>query len=163
MRQDLDALKQQVEGELTRRGFVVFHGIGRIDESRDAPVFWDTERHGDPSEFLDAAAGLGVKLIVYHDRPFQARQVEEAFEKLEATDLPREEKREMERTLRRLKEYVGFICLLELSFHHENRQYLFELAAPWFAEFVAVDDELDDALEETDDEAGPLGGYYSQN
>ena len=166
MRQDLDTLKQEVEQALAAHGFVVFRGEYRANEGL-GEIYWDTESQPQPLEFLQAAAALDVKLLVFHERRMTALMREEATEKLEAAQLPRDEYREMERTIRKLKDFDGFTCSLQLSFDFANNTYLYETRTSWYDEFLKLLDDLDDAFEGgedgPEDEPGPLGGYFSHN
>lgn len=165
MRQDLDTLKQEVETGLKEHDFVVFRGMFRGGEGL-GEIYWDTDRYPQPHEFLRAASTLGVKVMVFHDRALTAQMLGEAIEKLEALQMPRDEYREMERSIRKLEGYEGFTCSLQISFDFENNTYLYEARTSWYEEFLSLLDDLDDALDAggaPEDEPGPLGGYFSNN
>ena len=165
MRQDLDTLKQEVESGLKGHGFVVFRGQFRGGEGL-GEIYWDSDRYPQPHDFLEAAATLGVKVMVFHDRVLTDSMLTEAVEKLDALQMPRDEYREMERSIRKLEGYAGFTCSLQLSFDYENNTYLYEARTSWYEEFLSLLDDLDDALDAADgppDEPGPLGGYFSNN
>ena len=104
MRQDLDNLKRDIERHLQDGAYVVFHARSRFTDEA-LPILWDANLRADPAEFLETALSIGVKLIVFHHREFGTHVIDEALEKLEAAELPRERHREMERELRRLKGY----------------------------------------------------------
>jgi len=63
MRQDLDNLRKEIDRLLRDGAYVVYHSRSRVDETM-MPILWDTERHPDPSEFLDTALSIGVTLVV---------------------------------------------------------------------------------------------------
>ena len=161
MRQDLDNLKRDIERQLQDGAYVVFHARSRFTDEA-VPILWDASLHPDPGEFLETALSIGVKLVVFHHRDFPANIVEEAIEKLEAAELPRDRHREMERELRRLKGYEGFTSAIELSFDFDGRTYLYEATALWYDEYLDLLDDLDDAIEMTEGPP-PMGGYFSQN
>jgi hypothetical protein len=170
MKQDLNALKTEIEHAIVEKGLVLFRGLGRGDEPLSATIHWDTERYPDYAEFLAAAGALESKVIVFHDLAFSEDQIEEAAENLESVELPRDEYRDYERRLARLREYVGFTSVIELSFEHNADTYIFELIAPWYRDFLDLDDEIDaltgpsfDDDEDDEDEPGPLSGFYSKN
>ena len=164
MRHDLDTLKNEIDAAFAGGNFVVFHGLGREDAT--PPVRWDVEHYPDPKAFLDAATKAGVKMIVFHHREFQRGTVEETLDDLQTADLPREDQRDLERRLRKLSDYEGFTCTIELSFQSEGVVYMYETAAPWFDEFISIFDQIQDYLDAGEDEGGaepgPLG-YFSKN
>ena len=161
MRQDLDNLKRDIERQLDEGAYVVFYARSRFTDDVP-PILWDTGLRPNPAEFLETALSIGVKLIVFHHREFGARVLEEAFEKLESADLPRERFREIERELKRLKVYEGFTSAIELSFDFDDRTYLYEATAPWYDEYLDLLDDLDEAIE-MGEEPPPMSGYFSQN
>ena len=165
MRNDLDTLKNEIEAALAGTDFVVFHGYGR-EVDPPAPVRWDVEHYPDPTAFLAVAQKAGARIIVFHHREFVRGSVEEALEDLQSADLARDEQRDLERRLRKLHDYEGFTCSIELSFHADGVIYLYDTTTAWFDEFVSVIDQLEDALDSVDDdngsEPGPLG-YFSKN
>ncbi len=161
MKQDLDSLKREIEHQLHDGGYIVFHARSRFSEDF-SPILWDSALRPNPAEFFETALSVGVKLIVFHHREFGAQVLEEAFEKLEAADLPRERNREVERELKRLKDFEGFTCVIELSFDFDGRTYLYEATAPWYDQYLDLLDDLDDAVE-MGEEPPPMSGYFSQN
>ncbi|HBY63144.1 MAG TPA: hypothetical protein DEH78_25260 [Solibacterales bacterium] len=162
MKQNLDALKEEIQHYLETEGFVAFYGYPRQNETIPV-VRWDTAQHPDYHPFLQAAKLVDVKLVVFHASEFTPDLVDEALEDLEDADLPREEKRTLERRLRDLRVYEGFTYALDLSFDYQGRMYLFELETEWYQEFNEVLDEIDAAAPEDEEDAGPLGGYFSNN
>jgi hypothetical protein len=170
MKQDLNALKTEIEQAIVAKGLVLFRGLGRGDEALSAIIHWDTERYPAYEDYLAAAAALDSKIVVLHDLAFSGDQIDETAENLESLDLPRDEYRDYERRLARLREYAGFTCLIELSFEHNADTYVFELIAPWYRDFLDLDDEIDalagpsfDDDDDDEEDPGPLGGFYSKN
>jgi hypothetical protein len=161
MSQNLDTLRTEMLDHLAAAGFPVFHGAMRqIPE----PIEWDAVRSPDFRDFVKCAQVAGAKLIVFHEEAFSRRQVEEAIEDLDVARLTEEEYRNYGRRLKELREYEGFMCMLELSFDMEGRTYLFHLHTDWFAEFLNIRGEVDDSFPENDDESDDsMGGYYSKN
>ncbi len=164
MKLDLDRLKREIEEYLEEKDFVVFQGHSRIAGSTPF-VYWDTEQHPDFREFLDTAAKCGVRLIVFHHREFSNDYIEDALERLEAAELPRDDQRPIERRLKALRDYEGFTCHLELSFDYQGRGYHFSLRTEWYEDLLDVLDEIDASLPEEEEDEGeePMGGYFSRN
>ncbi len=161
--ENLDKLRTEIEESLTANGFIVFYGYSRLSETH-ASVHWDCERYPDYKPFLEAARGCGIKLIVYHHREFSSEYIDDAMERLETADLPRDEKRTLERRLRELNTYEGFTCALELSFDCCGRMYVYERRTEWYDELMDILDDIDATLpEEEDEDEGPISGYFSRN
>ncbi len=159
MKPNLDSLRSEIEHELESRGMAVFHGFPRMHEA--PAVYWDSEAHPDYREFLDVAQKCGVKLVTLYANEFSNDLIEDAEQRLES--IPREERREMEATLRRLRGYAGFISQIELSFDFAPRVYIFDLHTDWFDDLNDLLDQIGEAEEEDDDGETPLGGYFSKN
>jgi beta-phosphoglucomutase-like phosphatase (HAD superfamily) len=102
MSKELDSIKRDIDAALGQGGFVVYHGLPRDDEHL-SPIRWDAVNHPDPALFLKAAAELGVRLIVSSERTFSEEMLSDAQSQLETAAVPREERREMERSVRRLR------------------------------------------------------------
>src|SRR5579859_4139686 len=115
MATDLETLRTEIEGYLEGIGVPVFHGFRRIGDS-PGQVYWDTERHADFREFIEAGRRAGAKLIVFAHEAFSLDEIDEALDQLEDSRLAREEKQIFEKRLRELQAYEGFTCSLELSF-----------------------------------------------
>lgn len=165
MKFNLDTLKVEVLSHLRALDLAVFHGCSRLTDS-DTVVNWDTERHPDFREFLDAARKAGVKLVVYHERVFSSEMLEEARERLELTDISEPERRTIGRQVDEFDPYQGFTCLLELSFDYQGRVYMFRLSAEWYEDFEDLVDNIEAAVEEEPPPGGSgesMGGYYSTN
>lgn len=163
MKLNLEALKAEIPDHIESRGLVAFRGYSR--SQTDAPVVeWDCERFPDYRGFLAVAEKLGVKLVVFRDQEFQEFLVEAALEDLEDSDLPFEERRDIERRLREFRNYAGFTCSIEMTFDYQGTLYVFELRTDWYREFQRLSDELDSIAEESNDEdEPPMGGYFSHN
>jgi hypothetical protein len=161
MRPNLDSLTEEIERHLEAEHFIVFRSLSRAMDDRSM-VYWDTSRHTDYKPFLDCALQLGVRLIHFHTREFTASHREEALQQLEEADLPRDEKRSLERRIQELALYEGFTCAIELSFDVEGKTYLFELQTEWYEEWHDILDEIEEALPE-DEGPESYGGYYSNN
>ncbi len=163
MPQDLEKLRTEIENQLQQSGITVFYGTHRMVDAL-MQVSWDTERHPDFREFLQAAQACGAKLVVFDQHAFSLDQIDGALDQLEETDFTREEKRQYESRLRQLQSYEGFTSALELSFSIDSRVYLFEVHTDWYEVFTDILGELDAAVEESDvSEDGSLGGYFSNN
>lgn len=162
MRPNLDSLTEEIQQYLESEHFVVYRSMSRAaDDGRF--VYWDTGRSPDYHPFLDCALQLGVRLIHFHAREFRSHHREEALELLEESDLSREEKRDLERRIRELSIYEGFICAIELSFDFENRVYLYELQTEWYEEWHDILDQLEDSSADDSGSTGGYGGFYSNN
>ncbi len=162
---NLDQLKDEILEYLEAEGFVIFRGFSRLADE-GAFVYWDTERHPDYRQFLEAARHLGVKLIVYSWRTFSRDLADHALERLEDAELDREDRRRIERRLRELRAYDGFTSSLELSFDYEARTYLFHLEADWYVDYLELQDEIHAATPEDadeEDDEGSVGGLFSRN
>ncbi|MBC8166387.1 MAG: hypothetical protein H7Y20_11005 [Bryobacteraceae bacterium] len=162
MKLNLDTLKTEIDDWLKKTGFVVFYGFARTDVTRE--IDWDTEHHPDYKLFVDVAKQLEVRLVVLHQRQFNAAIIERAVEEVQASSLEYEEQRRIEGRLRELGMYDGFTCAVELSFDYQENMYVFELRTEWYDELHDMLDQLDigiDPDEEDNDET--YGGYYSKN
>ncbi|MGC4055857.1 MAG: hypothetical protein QM757_44160 [Paludibaculum sp.] len=162
MRPNLDSLTEEIQHYLETEHFVVYRSMSRAtDDGRF--VYWDTGRLPDYHRFLECALQLGVRLVHFHTREFRSHHREEALELLEDSEMPRDDKRDLERRIRELSIYEGFICAIELSFDFEGRIYLFELQTEWYEEWHDILDQLEDAGPDGPEEAGGYGGFYSNN
>ncbi len=169
MKKELDTLKSEIDKALAAGGFLVYHGLPRLKDP-STMVHWDVEEHADPKEFLQLASAMQVKLVVFHCGTLTSGMVDRAKQQLESLDLSREEQREFERGIKRMRGFEGFICSLELSFDLGNLTYAYESLTPWYREFLSMMDELDEMDAESmdmdpdgEEEPGPMGGYFSNN
>lgn len=164
-RQDLDTLCGEVERELDASGLVIFRGFNRGMESRPQ-VDWDVAQEPDFRRFLVCAKKLDVGLLVFSAQKMGSGLLDRAEEQLEAAELPKEEYREYERTLRKLRDYEGFVSSIELSFDYRDVTYIYHVSTSWYDELLDVMNDLDemaDGIGDEDSESGPMSGYYSQN
>ncbi len=160
---NLDTLKQEILEYLGSSGFATFHGSPGGLEGLPM-VLWDTERHPDYQMFLEVAQKIGVKLVLFASREFDASEVDEVATQLEECELSRDEYRDYESRLRDLRGYEGVTCTLELAFDYNSRLHVYEVQPDWYEEFLGIEEELmthmgDDDIEEDD----TLGGFYSKN
>jgi hypothetical protein len=163
MKENLDSLKSAMEAAFDEAGFVVFRAHSRLGDPHEQ-IHWDYDHFPDFKKFLDAARGVGARMIVFHYREFSPDVLAEAAERLEEAELPRDEKRTLERRMLELQVYEGFTCALEASFDHDGRTYILELHTKWYDELLDILDDIDAALpEDEEDDNGPIGGYFSRN
>lgn len=153
-----------MEAHLDELQMAVYHGYHRMPDAM-IQVSWDTDRHPDFRQFVEAARRAGAKLIIFHQQPFAMDQIDGALDQLDECDFTREEKRSYEARLRKLQAYEGFTCSLELSFVHEGRVFIFEQHTDWYESFAEIVSEIEAASEEEDEdgEDGSLGSYFSNN
>jgi hypothetical protein len=162
MKPNLDSLKIEIEQYLEESGLAVFYGHSRMLESTSS-VYWDGDKYPDYKLFIKAARTAGAQVIVFHQREFVVELVMDALEQLTDSDLPREESREFEKRLNDLRMYEGFICVIELSFDHQGRVFLFDLRTDWYEEFSEILDEIQMLSAEAEDNDTPMSGYFSKN
>jgi len=161
---NLDTLKREILGYLETSGFAVFHSSPGALEGIPA-VLWDSEHYPDYQMFLEVASKTGNKLVLFAAREFEASDIDDLLEQLDDCGLSREERREYERRLQKLRAYEGVTCSLELAFDHHSRLYVYDVQPDWYEEFLEVEDEIlsqapgEDELDDTDS----LGGYFSKN
>lgn len=161
MEKNLERLAADIEKILHAESFIVYPCMSRMNESRQI-VFWDHERQPDVQRFLECAQQVGVRLVHFHERSFDAGQREMALEILEEADLTREERRDLERRIQAMSKYEGKLCAVELSFDFEGRIYMYAVETDWFAEWESILDELESAGSDVGDEDS-YGGFYSKN
>ena len=161
MKPNLDTLKTEIEQYVEESGLAVFYGYSRALESTPA-VYWDCDQYPDYKRFVQAARTAGARVVVFHQRTFMSEQVDYALEELTACTLAREEYREFEQRLTKLRAYDGFVCAIELSFDHEGRVFLFDLRTDWYDELTEILDEIQVLTADADDDP-TMGGYFSKN
>src|ERR1700682_3328421 len=145
MKPNLDSLKIEIQEHLEHEGFAVFHGYARTTDALPA-VYWDCDEYPDYQMFIKTAKAAGARLMVFHHRVFSPDQVEDAIERLEAVDMPRDEYRNLERRVKGMRVYV------------------FDLRTEWYEELGDLLDDLDLLGGEIEDEdEGPISGYFSKN
>lgn len=160
---DLESLRTEIEAYLREAGMPIFYGYQPLGEDL-SEVTWDTSRHSDFREFVAVAREAGAKLMVLNQQTLLQDQVDEALERLEDSELPREEKRSLESRLRQIEEYEGFTCRIELSFSSDGRVYVFDMRTEWYNTLNDIIAELDAiTAEEEETEDGSYGGYFSNN
>lgn len=161
MAQDLDEIKREMEHSLEAAGFVVFRGQSRMMEHA---VLWDSDRHPDFHLFLETARRNDVNVIVFHHTEFAEGEIDDAFERLEECEIPAETRRRIERRLKELRIYSGFVAALELSYDYRGCIYLYGRQSEWYQEFLDLSADIDAFLEEAESgEDGPVGGFFSRN
>jgi len=161
MKPNLDTLRTEIEQYLEESGLAVFYGYSRALESTPA-VYWDCDQYPDYKRFVQAARIAGARVVVFHQRTFMSEQVDDALEELTACTLAREEYREFEQRLTKLRAYDGFVCAIELSFDHEGRVFLFDLRTEWYDELTEIMDEIQVLTADAEDDP-TMGGYFSKN
>jgi hypothetical protein len=161
MKPNLDTLKTEIEQYLEESELAVFYGYSRALESTPA-VYWDCDQYPDYRRFVQAARIAGARVVVFHQRTFMSEQVDDALEQLSACSLAREEYREFEQRLTKMRVYEGFVCAIELSFDHEGRVFLFDLRTEWYDELTEILDEIQVLTADADDDP-TMGGYFSKN
>ncbi len=160
---DLESLRAEIQAYLDNLGLAVFHGYHHLGDNV-GQCSWDTERHPDFREFLNAGQKAGVKLFVFHHESFSVDRVDDALEQLQEAGLTREEKRSYEARLRPLHAYDGFTCSVELSFSLEGREYVYEMHAEWYEALDDILIELEASFQEEDeDNSGSMGRFFSRN
>lgn len=165
MKPNLDTLRKEIPDHMRSKGIAVFQGfVNELHEQK--LVLWDIENESDYRVFVDCAVQAGVHLIVFNCRNFRREMVDDTIERLEESELAREEQRTMERRLKELRKFDGFTCAVELAFEHQARFYIFDLRTEWYEELLDLMDTIEASisvndLDEDDDE--PIGGYFSRN
>ncbi|HLW77127.1 MAG TPA: hypothetical protein VKS01_09070 [Bryobacteraceae bacterium] len=162
MNSNLEALSTEIETHLRENGFAIFHGFPRAYDDV-AAVYWNTSGHPDYRDFIAAAQSAGVKLVTLYANNFDEAVIDDAIERLDDPGIPRDERRSIEKRLRELRAYSGFICQIELSFDLAPRVYIFDLRTEWFDELNELLDSIDDAYEESEPTDPSPGNYFSQN
>lgn len=161
MKNNLDSLRAEIEEHLRARGIAVFYGFPKSFTDM-AAVYWDREDKPGYRDFVAAAEAAGARLMTLYANRFSEETIEDALDRLEASAMPREDRREIERRLRELRGYVGFTCQIELSFDLAPRVYVFDVRTEWFEEMDELLDRIEDASGVEDDD--PIGGgYFSKN
>lgn len=167
MKLNLDTLKLEIREYLESQGLAVFRGF--VNELHDQRlVLWDVEREPDYRAYVECAMRAGVKMMVFNHRTFKRDMIEDAMDRLEASDLPREEARAVERRLKELRPFEGFTCSVEMVFDLDGRFYVFDLRTEWYEELLDLLDQMDSAVpelggEDDDEDSSIGGGYFSRN
>ncbi|MCZ2146401.1 MAG: hypothetical protein LC126_01330 [Bryobacterales bacterium] len=167
MKPNLDTLKTEIPEYLHSKGLAIFQGfVNELHEQK--LVFWDIDLEPDYRMFVECAVRAEVHLIVFNHRKFQRQMVDDAMERLEDTDLPREELRAMERRLKELRSFDGFTCAIELAFEIQDRFYIYDQRTEWYEELLDLMDQIDSAtalgdLDDDEEDEDTEGGYFSRN
>ena len=166
MKPNLETLKNEIRAHLESNGLAVFAGhVSELHEQR--LVIWDVEHESDFRKFVDCAIQAQVKLMVFNYSDLDRSMIDEAIERLEDTDLTREEQRAIERRLKELRAFDGFTCAVEMSFEYGGRVYLYNLRTDWYEELLDLMEQIEIAVSDGDkadgDEDEPMGGYFSRN
>jgi hypothetical protein len=162
MKANLASIHAEIVQHAESRGLVVFYAQSP-ESTQPTAVYWDTLRHSDYREYIAAAEGAGAKVLTVYAMEFDGDRAAEALEQLELTKIPREERREIERTLKGAGAYEGFVCEIELSFDCGSRVYVFDLRTDWYTEIEDIFDRIDESFEDGGEDEEPLGGYFSRN
>ncbi len=56
--------------------------------------------------------------------------------------MDRDQQRDYQTRLRKLRVYEGVTCSLELAFNHDSSLYVYELQPDWYEEFLVAEDEI---------------------
>jgi hypothetical protein len=152
-----------MQNYLQEHGPTIFYGYSRAVDPTDQ-VYWDTERHPDFRQFVEAGRTAGAKLMVFVHDAFSLDEIDEALDQLEDSQIAWDEKHTFEKRIRELQAYEGFTCGLELSFDLEGKVYLFQLRTDWYQTLKDILAELEATTElEEDEDQGPMPGYFSKN
>lgn len=160
---NLDTLKREILGYLDEAGFAIFRSSPGTVEGGSGTMVWDSQEHPDYQMFLEVAKKVGVKLILFASREFEATDLDELVEQLDTADLPRDDDREYRGRIRDLRGYQGVTCSIELAFDYNQRLYVYELRPDWFDEFLELDEEIIARVSDDDMDDDTLGGYFSKN
>ena len=160
---NLETLKREMVEYLEACEFAVFYSDpGGL---KGLPlVLWDVERYPDYQMFLEVARKAGVKIIIFGAAEFDAADLDELAEQLEEGEFTREEQREFETRIRKLRSHKGATCSLELAFDFNSRHYVYDVQPDWYDEFCDLDEEILARTADSDvDDDDSLGGFYSKN
>ena len=164
MKPNLDVLKPEIEVYLEEMGLAVFYGYSRRLDDAAPTVYWDCDQYPDYRLFVQSAHAAGAKILVFHQREFFSEQVDDALERLNASELPPQESRNFEERLNDMRAHEGSVCSIELSFDHQGRVFLFDLRTEWFEEFSDMLDEIQLLTADPHDgDDSPISGYFSRN
>ncbi|HWB85596.1 MAG TPA: hypothetical protein VG675_15735 [Bryobacteraceae bacterium] len=159
---NLDTLKREILGYLDSAGLAVFRSNPGSLEGLPM-VLWDTEHYPDYQMFLEVAQKAAAAVIIFASREFEASDIDDLVEQLEDCDLTREEMRDYESRLRKLRAFEGVTCSLELAFDHNSRVYVYEVQPDWYDEFLNLEEEILSISPEGEPDDDALGGYFSKN
>ena len=128
-------------------------------------VLWDSKRYPDYRMFLDVARQLGCKLVCFASREMQPEEIDELLQQLDEGTNERDEQRDFQKRLRKLRAYEGVTCTLELAIDYGSRLYVYDVQPDCYEEFLCIEDEIMAQFETGDDvdDSDTLGGYYNKN
>jgi hypothetical protein len=161
---DLASLKAEILSDLEREKFAIFF-TDSGSEGFNA-IYWDAKRRPAFVDFFHAAKASGAKLLIFYERVFSQISIDEMLERLESSELGREDKRSYELRLKELQKFEGFTCELELSFEHGRHIYVYQVRTDWFEDFEDIFADLavgDAEVFEEEEDDGPISGYFSRN
>jgi hypothetical protein len=159
---DLETTRAEIQTHLEQSNVAIFHGYSSLSET--ALVYWDTDRHPDFRQFLQAAERAGATLIVFYHQQFSLSEIDDLLQELEDSQLTRDEKRSFESRIREIQKYEDFTCAVELSFSHEGRVYIYRLQTDWYGAWEDILAEIEAAADEhAEEDEGPISGYFSNN
>ena len=77
---------------------VIFRSFPRAETENHihGAIYWDSDRHPDYREFIQAASATGVRMVTVYAREFTAEIVENALAELSDSELDRDERRALE-------------------------------------------------------------------
>ncbi len=164
MNENLDRLKKEIDEYLHANSFIVFHGQSRVYDEAQI-VYWDAAKHPSYLDFLKTAEAAGVRFLVMHTEIFDESTVEDLENGLESIEMPRDERRALDKRIQEFGAYTGMICQIELSYVFDNQVYLFAIEALWYRDYEDLYEELMLSGSGFDDEPddAPMGGFFSKN
>ena len=162
MKANLDQLRREVLAHLEATGMTIFKSYPRGMELSSEAIYWDSETYPDFREFVATAQSVGARMMTVFSREFSSDEVDQALETLAESSMNRDERRSVEKRLKELRAYEGFVCQIELSFADQQRTYIFDQPTDWYEELEQLVEEIESSFGAPIDDA-PLGGYYSNN
>lgn len=162
---DLASLKAEVLSDLEREEFAIFF----TDSGSEglSVIYWDVKRRPAVSDFLHAARKCESKLITFYERVFSQAAIDDVLERIESSELSRDERRSYETRLKKLQEFEGFTCELELSFEYGHHVFVYQVRTDWFEDFEDIFAEVtvgdSDLYDDDEEDEGPISGYFSRN
>jgi hypothetical protein len=160
---NLETLKREMVAYLEASDFAVFYSDPGGLKSMPL-VLWDVERYPDYQMFLDVARKAGIKMVLFGAAEFDAADLDELGEQIEEGEFTREEQREFQARIRKLRSHNGAICSLELAFDLHSRLYVYDVQPDWYDEFCDLEEEIMARIADNDpDDDESLGGFYSKN
>jgi hypothetical protein len=173
MPEDLNKLVDQIDALLAKQKCVVFRGRGRWNSDSEY-VVWDEDRNPDVKDFLKVAAELGVSLLVFHQRELDEGTLEQMKEDIDLLPGSAAERRDLEKRMKFLYDYLGRTMVIELSFDVNGCTYMYRQQSPVMTKMVDLIDEIEMASgpfappsefdeDDEDEDDGPPQRYFSKN